>query len=59
MLKNDNEGNFKIIFYALNLKAWKFAHNKRFGWIILRVFAVFTITFSKRTRFLAKKTPKN
>jgi hypothetical protein len=39
MLKNENEGNFKINFYADNRKEWKF--------FILRDFSVFTITFIK------------
>jgi hypothetical protein len=30
MLKNDNEGNFKIKFYAKNRKEWKFLHKKKF-----------------------------
>jgi hypothetical protein len=52
MLKNDNEGYlyFKIIFFAEYRKEWKFLHEKS---------SIFYNDFSKRTPFLANKTPKN
>jgi hypothetical protein len=58
MLKNDNEGNFKIKVCAENRKEWKFLHKISFGWVILRDFCSFYNHFSKRTSFLAKKHPK-
>jgi hypothetical protein len=41
MLKNDNEGNFKINFNAENLKDWEFLNKKSFDWVFLRVFCSF------------------
>jgi hypothetical protein len=43
-VKNDNEGNFKIIqkiIHAENRKEWKFLQEKN----LVRVFAVFKISF--------------
>jgi hypothetical protein len=58
MLKNDDEGNFKIKFYSKNRKEWKILQKKSFGWVILLVFCSFSNQFSKRSSFLAKKHPK-
>jgi hypothetical protein len=59
MLKNDNEGNFKIKIFAENRKEWNFYMKNSFGWVILRVFAVFTITFLKELIFWPKITILN
>jgi hypothetical protein len=48
MLKTDNEGDFKIKFYAENRKEWKILRKKSLGWV----------TFLKEQVF-GQKTSKN
>jgi hypothetical protein len=57
MLKNDNEGNFKINFKAENRKEWKFLQTEKvLVGSFFEIFAVFTITFVKEPVF-GQKTP--
>jgi hypothetical protein len=58
MLKNDNEGNFKINFFAENRKEWKFYIEKVLVGSFFEFFADFTITFLKGSVFWPKKHSK-